>query len=121
MALNEAFRTTDELQLPVLANVVAGAAVVVGGIHGIAETSYNPTTGRATVKVKPSSAWNMSVQAISSLTASPQTGSAVAIGDSLYASGSPEIISKDSGGTLIGYALETITSGTTQTIKVWLS
>ena len=120
MALNEAFRTTDELSLPVPANVVPGAAVVVGGIRGIAETAYNPATGRATIKITPKSAWNLSVQAFSSLTASPQTGSAVAIGDSLYASGSPEVISKDSSGTLIGYALAVITSGQTAVITVLL-
>ncbi len=121
MALNEGFRTSDELQLPVPPNTIAGAGVVVGGIHGIAETSYSSVTGRATVKVKPSSAFRIPVAAISNLSASPQTGSAIAVGDSIYASGSPETFSKDTGGTLFGYALEVATSGTTTTILVWLA
>ena len=100
------------LTLAVSSGVVAGDPVVVGGINGVASIDRD-SDGESTVDTE--GVFDLSVKAINDA-----GSSAVAIGDLIYyVSGDTPVLSKKAtAGTLFGVALETITSGSTDTIKV---
>lgn len=102
----------DILRLTVASTVVSGDPVQVGGISGVALTSYSATDGKCEVEI--CGAYNLSVQAVNDA-----GNSAVAIGDRLYFGGSATPwLSKKKSRNFFGIALAEITSGTTATISV---
>lgn len=103
------------LELTVGAAVVAGDPVVVGnGIRGVAQTSYNSTSGKAVVDTD--GVFDLSVKGVDDA-----GNSAVAVGDHIYytATDTP-VLSKKKSGKFYGIALEIVGSGLTATINVKL-
>lgn len=103
------------LNLPVPAGTESGDPVEIVDLHGVALTDRD-SDGNATVKCPFAYVADLLV------TAKNNGGnSAVAVGDKLYydAAETPDEINKDStAGKAFGYALETITAGDSDTIKV---
>jgi predicted RecA/RadA family phage recombinase len=101
------------LELAVGSTVVSGDPVVVGNaVRGVAQTSYDSTSGKAVIDTE--GVFDLSVQA-----KDDAGNSAVAIGDRLYyTSTDTPVLSKKKSGKFFGVALETITSGSTATINV---
>jgi hypothetical protein len=114
MARNVIFNEGNEIELPVASGSVSGDPVVAGQIPGLATTDRDATTGLASVKCN--GVVDISVKAIDG-----GGNSAVAIGDILYhvQADTPKV-SKKNTGVRYGYALEAITSGATDTIRVKL-
>lgn len=101
----------DVLTIPVAVGTVSGAPVLVGQIHGVALID-RLTSGDATVATR--GVFDLSVKAVDDA-----GNSAVAKGDHIYyVDGDTPKLSKKISGNFFGYALETITSGSTDTINV---
>lgn len=102
------------LNVAVPANTVSGDPVEIVDLHGVALTDRD-SSGNATVKFPFMFVADVLVEAVNN-----STGSAVAIGDKLYYDSAATIkINKDStAGKGFGYALETVTSGGSDTIQV---
>lgn len=105
------------LRLPVGSTIVSGDPVEIVSLHGVAETSYDAADGKAMVRMPGiTDVADLPVNAIDG-----SGNSAIAIGDKLYyVSGDTPKISKKTSGKLIGYALETVVAGSTDTINVAL-
>jgi len=108
MATNEVYRDADSITLPVASGVVSGEVVVVGDLVGVAQTDRD-SDGNATVRLK--GAHTLQVSATTTV-GKPVYGHASGGG---AVSGRVQLIDVTSTtGTLLGYALETVTisSGT---------
>ena len=106
------------LTLPVSAGVTSGNLVEIVDLHGVALDDRD-ANGNATVMCPFAYVADLPV------TAKNNGGnSAVAVGDKLYfdVAETPDEINKDvTNGKLIGYALETVGAGLTDTIKVGIA
>jgi predicted RecA/RadA family phage recombinase len=105
------------LTLPVAALTASGDPVEVSDLHGIALTDID-ADGNAVVRTAIAFTADLSVHA-----ADNSGDLAVAVGDKLYydAAETPDEVNKDvTNGKFIGYALETIAAGDTDTIEVGL-
>lgn len=112
MAQNRVFESGKYLSVAVASTVVSGDPVLVGSMCGIATTDYNAATGKASVDF--GGVYDLSVNAVNNA-----GNSAVAIGDPIYyVAGDTPVLSKKQTGVLFGFAMETITSGSTATINV---
>ena len=139
MAANKVGERGTPLQIavPAAAAVKSGDFLLFGALACVANENdgdaTRPSTGRISVDLE--GCFNLSVVAKTSL--SPSTGSAVNVGDKIYADGGTldattgvtygATLDKNSGGTLIGTAVSMtgatgalITSGNTATIAVRL-
>jgi predicted RecA/RadA family phage recombinase len=100
------------LLLALAAGTKSGAPVVVGGLHGVALIDADATTNKATVDL--TGVYDLSVKAVNDA-----GNSAVAEGEAIYyVAGDTPKLSKKSSGTFFGFAVEAITSGSTDTINV---
>ena len=112
MASNLFQANGDELSVA-LASITANDPVVVGQKPGVALTS---TDGNGNVTVKTSGVFTLSVKGIDG-----GGNSAVAVGDIIYyVSGDTPKLSKKNSGVRVVYALQTVSSGATTTIRVLL-
>ena len=121
MATNRVFELGGghkTITMPVISGTVSGDAVATVGISGVALTDRD-ADGNATVCVG-NAAFDLPVAAGTDDTSPLANGSAVAVGDLIYVNATTGVVSKDAGGVLLGYALETVTSGETATIRVML-
>ena len=112
MATNMRIKMSDQLKVYTNSDVESGETVLVGGITGVAladEDSDGYTV------IRREGVFDLSVKAHDGL-----SNSKVGFGDALYLDASNGTLDKDSNETLFGYALEEITSGETDTIKVLL-
>ena len=105
-------------RLAVGATIVSGDPVEIVDLHGIAITDYNEPTadGKATVELNGVQAvYDVLVEAVNN-----SGNTAVAIGDTIYYDTAATIkLNKDvTNGKKFGYALEAITSGSSDTIYV---
>ena len=113
MATNMIYKKGDVLEIAVPSGITSGDPVVVNNITGVALTDRD-SDGNASVKFD--GVFDLSVKGIDT-----DGNSAVAIGDIIYwVSGDTPKLSKKNSGTAFGVALETISSGSTDTIKVKL-
>ena len=120
MATNRKRAAADYLAVPVTnpTTPASGDPVRFGNITGVALTAKGDGGNAAadtTVDFSPA-VYDLSVKAVND-----SGNSAVAVGDKLYydAAETPDEINKDStAGKAFGYALETITAGASDTIKV---
>lgn len=115
MAKNEVYKQGKYLSLAATdpATPASGDPLIVGQIPGVAQTAED-TAGNTSVAME--GVFNLSVKGIDG-----SGNSAVAIGDILYyTSGDTPKISKKATGVRFGYALGTVTSGSTATIPVKL-
>jgi len=121
MAANTIKRAAEgsvTFRLAVGATIVTGDPVEIGELHGTALTDYNEprADGKATVELHGiNEVREYTVEAVNNA-----GNSAVAIGDILYYDSAATIkLNKDgTNGNFFGYALETITSGSSDTINV---
>ena len=112
MATNTFQTKGDEISVA-LASITANDPVVVGQVPGVALTS---TDGNGNVTIKRSGVYTFSVKGIDG-----GGNSAVAVGDILYyVSGDTPKLSKKTSGVRFGYALQTVASAGTSTIRVLL-
>jgi predicted RecA/RadA family phage recombinase len=112
MATNMIIKNSDQLKIYTNSDVESGETVLVGGITGVAladEDSDGYTV------IRREGVFDLSVKAHDG-----SSDSKVGFGDALYLDVSNGTLNKDSSETLFGYALEEITSGETDTIKVLL-
>lgn len=111
--MNNKVQEGDVLTLAVPVGTVSCDPVLVGGIVGVAEIDRD-TDGEATVATE--GVFDLSVKAITDA-----GNEAIGIGDPLYINlaDTPKI-SKKASGHFFGYALETVSSGSTATINVKL-
>lgn len=112
MATNMIIKNSEQLKIYTNSDVESGETVLVGGITGVAladEDSDGYTV------IRREGVFDLSVVAHDGT-----SGSKVSFGDALYLDASNGTLDKDSNETLFGYALEEITSGETDTIKVLL-
>ena len=131
MSTNNIFINGDDLNIAVPTTVVSGDPLIVGQLAGVSKEAYttNPTAvpdGKVAVAFR--GAAFLSVTAATVL--SPLTGSAVKVGDKLYADGGTFdsttnvtrgfTLDKNTGGVYFGNALDAITSGQTAVIRVRL-
>lgn len=118
MATNVIRTDTSTIAVQVPINTAPGDPVVIGSLRGVAEAVFDSSgvavgntadaNGFATLRIAPSSVFNSSILASTTEDTSPLGGaSAVALGDLLYKDASTEVISKTSGGKLLGTALGT--------------
>jgi hypothetical protein len=118
MATNEIFSA------PILSAIctdpatpVSGDPVRVKGLVGVAvtdESGGGNATGYTTVDFTSGKVWDLSCKAVNG-----DGNSAIAIGDPLYyVDADTPKISKKAAGYFVGYALEAVTSGSTDTIRV---
>lgn len=120
MAKNEIFRNANHLSFTVNAAVVSGDLVVLGGLHGVAQTDYDAADGKATLWLD--GGWELPVA-----NATYTEGQAIyahAAGGGLPVSGEAAglINATATTGKLIGHALESkTTTGGTGTLRVRLS
>ncbi len=116
MATNVIFDKGDQLSVVAThpAAPDSGDPVRVGEICGVALTDERSD---GTTSVKFDGVVDVSVKAING-----GGNSAVAVGDAIYyVDADTPVLSKKTTGTLFGYALEAITSGSTDTINVKLA
>ena len=116
MATNKVFEDGEKLSLVVTdpASPVSGDPVRIGEMTGVATTDER-TDG--TTSVDFGGVYDLSVKGINGA-----GNSAVAVGDQLfYVDADTPKISKKATGRVVGFALETVTSGSTATINVRLS
>lgn len=115
MATNEIFEDGDNLSLVCSdpTTPASGGPVVVGQIPGVAQTDER-ADGTTSVVMK--GVFDLSVKGVDG-----SGNSAVAVGDIIYyvAADTPKL-SKKATGVRFGYALEAISSGGTDTIRVKL-
>jgi hypothetical protein len=113
MATNRKFHSARVLTVTVASPTASGDPVVVGDMGGgVALTDWKADTGKATVDF--GGVYDLSVKGVNAA-----GNVAVAEGDALYyVAGDTPVLSKKSGGTFFGYAMEAIDSGATATIMV---
>lgn len=117
MAGNIIFEAGDQLSLAATnpTTPASGDPVIVGQLPGVALTTET-ADGNTTIKFDGVA--DLSVKAVTTAA----SGSAVAVGDILYyvPANTPKLSKAvgDSGAVRFGYALEAITSGSTDTIRV---
>jgi len=100
------------VHVAVAAGTSSGDPIAVSNMTGVAIIDRDSTTGKATLDLE--GVYDLSVEA-----ANDSGGSAVAVGDAIYyESGGSPVLNKKASGMLFGFALETITSGSTATIEV---
>lgn len=110
MAANEIFNKGNQIDVT-LASVSSGDPVVAGQIPGVA---LNATDANGKVTMKMDGVFDLSVKGIDG-----GGNSAVAVGDIIYyTSGDTPKLNKKTTGVRFGYALETVSSADTDTIKV---
>lgn len=99
MAVNEVFHDGESLNLPVIAGVVSGGAVIVGMIPGVAETTRD-AAGFATVRTK--GVFSLSV-----------TGAIASVGLPVYITSATGalVVAPGVGIQLFGHALDTKGAG----------
>jgi hypothetical protein len=115
MATNKVYEDGRNLYVAVASGVVSGAVCVAGtvllGLTGIA-TSDRDSAGKATVDTE--GVYTVSVAGVDG-----SGNSAVAVGDKIYyVDADTPKLSKKNTGVLFGFALATITSGSTASIAV---
>jgi predicted RecA/RadA family phage recombinase len=95
------------------ATPASGDPVRFGEMTGVA-LNAEETDGKTVVDFEPGKVWDLSVKAVNG-----SGNSAVAVGDKLYYvdADTPKLSKKDTG-RFFGFALEAITSGSTDTINV---
>jgi predicted RecA/RadA family phage recombinase len=118
MALNQEFVPGNRLSLPCTqpATPASGDPVLVGQMPGVALTDEGDGGNVATnTSIQTDGVWNFLVEAVVAA-----GNSAVAVGDILYYDSAATIkINKDvTNGVRFGYALDTVTSGSSGTIRV---
>lgn len=114
MAKNVIFEDGDQVAVVCTdpASPVSGDPVLVGQLPGVALTTMDAATGLTTAKFN--GVVTLSVKGVDG-----GGNSAVAVGDILYdVTGDTPKISKKASGVRYGYALGTVTSGATATIRV---
>jgi len=95
-----------------VASKSSGDPVIYGTMTGVCLTDSDATTNKTTVDML--GMYDLSVEAIDD-----GGNSAVAVGDAIfYEVGGSPLLNKKSSGVLFGYAIEAITSGSTETINV---
>lgn len=95
--------STETIAIACPSGTVEGDVVRNGSIVGVALVDrFN--SGFTTIKINRTFVLRKSVQALSTV-GSAGSASAVALGDKLYRDTASQVISKDSGGYFIGYAL----------------
>lgn len=95
------------------ATPASGDPVRVGELTGVALIAEE-SDGKTVVDFEPSKVWDLSVKAVDGV-----GNSAVAVGDKIYyVDADTPKLSKKTSGRLFGFALEAITSGSTDTINV---
>ena len=110
MATNEVFNTGNQIDVT-LASVISGDPVVAGQIPGVA---LNSTDANGKVTMKTDGVFTLSVKGIDG-----GGNSAVAVGDIIYyVNADTPKLSKKTSGVRFGYALETVASAGTTTIRV---
>lgn len=110
MATNEIFNTGNQIDVT-LASVAANDPVVAGQIPGVA---LNATDGNGKVTMKTDGVFTLSVKGIDG-----GGNSAVAVGDIIYyVNADTPKLSKKNTGVRFGYALETVGSSSTATVRV---
>ncbi len=122
MATNMIHKTADQLKITLTAqsyptstdNADSNDPVVLGGIVGVALADSDTTTKE--VVIRRTGAFSLEVVA----KRDSGENSEVVAGDALYINPTGGQIDKDHTKTHFGYALEDITSGETETIKVLL-
>ena len=107
-----------KVRLTVGSTIESGDPVEINYLHGVAITDYNAPNadGKATVRLPGiTCVYDMLVEAVDG-----SGNSAVAVGDRIFYDTAATIkLNKDvTNGLLFGYALETITSGSSDTIHV---
>lgn len=113
MATNRKFASGDVLRLAVASPTVSGDPCIFGSFGGVALTDYDADTGTATVAFD--GVYELSVKATNG------SNAAVGLGQRLYyVTGDTPPVSMKPTGVFIGYALEAIDSGETETIMVRL-
>lgn len=116
MAQNEVFPENSPLRMAVASTVTSGDPCLVGtGMAGVALTDYDSGDGKATIAFE--GVYDLPTHGVD------DAGSvAIAVGDPLYLLAGDAFLSRKASGTLMGYALETVGSGsTTAVINVRLS
>ena len=112
MATNRVFESGKVLSVATASTVASNDPVLVGAMTGVALTDYDASTGETTIDF--GGVYDLSVEAVDGA-----GNSAVAVGDPIYyVVGDDPVLNKKRSGVLFGYALETITSGETDTIRV---
>lgn len=97
----------NELFVAVPSGTVSGDPVADGvGIVGVALIDRD-ANGNASIKTRPITVVRLSVFASTDDASAGAGASAVARGDLIYKATATEVVSKDTGGTLFGYALGT--------------
>lgn len=131
MSVDNYLSLADSVQFNVPSTVISGQALLIGTLSGVATESYLPPTG-----INPSGQVNVALKGAFFLTCtaqsllSPATNVAINQGDKIYADGGTLdsttnvttgfTLDKNSGGTLFGSALTTLTTGTTGIVCVRL-
>jgi predicted RecA/RadA family phage recombinase len=112
MATNKVYEEGDQLNLPVPSGVLSGAPTVAGQIPVVAQTDRD-SSGNASCDLH-----GVYLLSVKGVIAGP-ANSAVAVGDIIYyTAGHTPVLDKDATGIRWGYALGTLTSGSTGTIQV---
>jgi predicted RecA/RadA family phage recombinase len=110
--LNEVRDRAFQVALPVPEGTLAGAAVKVGALVGVALTDRGTDTpGESTVKLVGS--FSLSVKGVEK----ENKEKAIAVGDKVYIDAEGKLSANDTG-TLFGYALEAVAKGETKSIEV---
>lgn len=110
MAINEIFDPGNQIAVTI-ASKLSGDPAVAGQIPGVCLGATDAVTGK--VVIKTDGVFTLSVKGTTG------SNSAVAVGDILYyTEGNTPKIDKTTSGVRFGYALETVVSGATTTIRV---
>lgn len=113
MAKNRKFHSSRILNCTVASPTVSGDPIAVGDMAGIALTDYDSVSGKATVQFD-------GVFDVEVVASNASGNVAVAEGDAVYLSAAG-VVSKNATGIFLGYAMEAIDSGETDTIMVRLA
>jgi hypothetical protein len=116
MATNEVFEPVGTLNVPVPSGTVSGDAFLLfDAVPCVAQTDRD-ADGEATVALNP--AWVFDIPVVGEKGAG---NAAIAVGDPIAVDTDDEINGDITNGTLLGYALEAVSSGATTTIRVLLA
>lgn len=92
---------------------VSGGPVRFGELTGVA-LEAEETDGKTVVDFAPGKVWDLSVKGVDG-----SGNSAVAVGDKIYyVDADTPVLSKKTAGRFFGFAMEAITSGSTDTINI---
>ena len=108
MATNREHKDGTHLYLPVASGVESGDPVMVGSLPGVALIDRDDNDSAT---VQTNGVYNLAVHAHDG-----SAGAAISVGDVVYFDGTT--INVDSSESRFGYALDAITSGSTETIRV---